>query len=107
MIARHETMTCNDGVEKDVIMIGQFSEKLFEEITDDYLLRDSDDLEDEGWLWSREIHGQFGYWEIVTLDGICYCVKIPDELMESFEYGMDYRVINAIIESYKGEIENE
>lgn len=106
MLAKHEIMTCNDGIERDVTMIGTFSEKLFEEITDDYMLCDGVDL-DEGWLWSREIHGQFGCWETITLNGICYCVKLPDELIEMFEGGIDNDVIESIITAYRRELEND
>ena len=87
-------------------MIGSFTEKLFEEITDDYMLCDIEDL-DEGWMCSREIHGQFGSWETVTLDGTFYCVKIPDELLDTFEYEIDNEVIEAIINSYRRELEND
>lgn len=107
MIARHEIMTCNDGIERDVIMIGRFSDKLFEEISEDYMLCDYEDLRDDGWKWSREIHGQFGSWETVTLDGIFYCVKIPDELLDTFEYEIDNEVIEAVINSYRRELEND
>lgn len=106
MISRKEIMTCLDNTEREVVMIGQFSEKLFDEISQDYMLCDGVDL-DGGWLWSREIHGQFGSWETVTLDGIFYCVKIPDELLDTFEYEIDNEVIEAIINSYRRELEND
>ena len=92
-------MTLNDGSKIQVVMIGTFGLSLDDEIEYDYTCASPDDFED-GWIWSRENHGQFGKWFTVTLEGVNYCIKLPEELVEMFDDCVDLHVIEAIIDHY-------
>lgn len=92
-------MTLNDGRKIQVVMIGTFGLSLEDEIEYDYTCASPDDF-DDGWMWSRENHGQFGNWFTVTLEGINYCIKLPDELVEMFDGGVSLKVINEIIDHH-------
>ena len=92
-------LTTQDGDFINVMFLGSFYDSLLDEIILDYGSTQSFEF-DEGWINSRECHGQFGSWETVTLDGLSYCVKIPDELADMLDDGVDNTVIEAIINNY-------
>lgn len=106
MLSTKRQLTTQDGDLINVTFLGSFDDSLLDEIIFDYGSAQSFEFE-EGWINSRECHGQFGIWETVTLDGQSYCVRIPDDLYDMFEIEVDNVVIEAIINNYNGRLEHD